>query len=281
VQDLGQGILASAIRSNPFLGAAYEISPLSWSGNVPSRREGWGYSQLYYKLRENGRIGKFSASERRVVVDVREVGRNGVASKYDWIVLRVRIFDFPISFPPFTAGPQLTIPFQQDAYVILSPEFVVYEDQPEDPEMEGRYGWGYAFIKLPPDGNLLAYGPVGLGPGFMNFRFDVKKSGEVLLYNAFTANRPTRLVNVPLNPINAGIQLADQVTFGLASKLFAPAQKGMNLLPFANATFDPIFASLDLANWVTLGLAKSKLGISKELLIKEVMAIHFGDCFQL
>ena len=73
VQNIGQELVGSAIRSNPLLETAYEISPFSWSGNVPSRREGWGYSQLYYKLRENGRIGKFSTSERRVIVDVREV----------------------------------------------------------------------------------------------------------------------------------------------------------------------------------------------------------------
>ncbi len=58
---------------------------ISWLPEEEERHVGFGYQQLYYKLRESGRIGKFETAEQGAIVDLREIGL-----LYDWIVAQGR-----------------------------------------------------------------------------------------------------------------------------------------------------------------------------------------------
>src|SRR5258708_7451921 len=93
------------------------LLPLSWCPQ-PSAREGFGFSQHFYKLRGSDCIGRFPESHRYSIVDLREV-----RAKYDWIVLKVRIFDFNLKFAPFGASSlQLELPLKEESYLLLSPD---------------------------------------------------------------------------------------------------------------------------------------------------------------
>src|SRR5205085_5137165 len=66
---------------------------LSWCPEDQDTRIGFGFSQHYYKLRGSGVTGKFPDAERSRIVDLREIGE-----KYEWIVLKVQILQFNVSF---------------------------------------------------------------------------------------------------------------------------------------------------------------------------------------
>ena len=122
------------------------LRPLSWCPEAYPAQQGFGYEQYYYKLRDSGQVGKFPEAERFAIVDVRELEQ-----KYEWIVLRVRIFDFNLTFRPLGQElPQIVIPLREHQWVVMSRDFILNEDHPE-PGVLGAYGYGYAVFTNPAD----------------------------------------------------------------------------------------------------------------------------------
>ena len=114
---------------------------------------GFGFTQLFYKLRATGEIGRFRDEEASAIVDLRELGPT-----YEWIIAKVRIFDFDVTFRPFgEAGPELVFTLNEESHLVLSRDLITDRDDPE-PGVLGDYAIGYAFIKTPRAG-FLAYGP--------------------------------------------------------------------------------------------------------------------------
>ena len=224
----------------------------------------WGYKQLYYKLRQGGSVGKFPSSERLDIVDLREIG-----AKYEWIVLQVRFCDLAPSLSSLVPEMPLGTPAAA-AYVAISADFVVDQERPE-PGVLGRYGWGYAFVN-PPSDSLLAYGPEALGPGFAQFCFEVRESGEVLVQNAFVAHQPDKFFDVPLNPLDLGIKVANLASRGLTEPLLEPLKNALCRCP--SAGFDPLSASMGLANLLSGGLVERQLGTAKRRLLQEILVAH-------
>ncbi len=250
------------------------LKPLSWCAGGPVNRRGWGYRQLYYKL-TNGDVGKFPESQQRAIVDVRELGE-----KYQWIVLEVHVFDFRINLPPFGGdGLKASIPVKSVVKVVLSRDFVIDREHPE-PGVLGRYGWGYAFLREEqgPTG-LLGYGPDALGPAVMTFHFDVLEGGEARLFNGFAANQPTQIVHLSLNPVDWGVEMADLLSLGLLAPVLKPVREVSRRLPFSRLSLRPVFNFINLANLASGGLASRELCISKDQLLKIVMAMHFLDTY--
>jgi hypothetical protein len=238
---------------------------LSWCPQPEDTRQGFGFSQLYYKLRGSGAVGRFPAAERSALVDLREIG-----TKYEWIVLRVRIFDFTLTFKPLGPnGPQLVLPLHEDSLLVVSRDFVVHEEDPA-PGSRGRYGFGYAFIKSPRPG-LLAYGPGEFDAAFETIYFKIDAAGVVRVDMTFVVNRPERIVNLPLVPVQWSLQLADLMSFGMASRVLGaltpPALPG--------GLDDPVFAYIALANLVSGGQAAQTLCISRSQLEKDFLVVHF------
>jgi hypothetical protein len=252
------------------------LQPFSSCPDAAPVYQGFGYAQFYYKLRDSGRVGKFPEEERFAIVDVRELEQ-----KYEWIVLRVRIFDFNLTFRPLGQEfPEVAIPLMAQQWVVASRDFTLDKDHPTSGVL-GQYGYGYAVLKDPTDRGLLAYGPGQFDAGFQLFHFRVLASGEVRVKLVFVVNRPERILHLSLNPVTWSLTLADLVSFGLSSRLFAPVQGMLAQWPFSGGILDPVFGSIALLNWLTGGLAARELCISRDDLEKEFLVQHFMQNYDL
>jgi hypothetical protein len=252
------------------------LRPLSWCPEAYPAQRGFGYEQYYYKLRDSGQVGKFPEAERFAIVDLRELEQ-----KYEWIVLRVRIFDFNLTFRPLGQElPQVVVPLREHQWVVMSRDFILNEDYPE-PGVLGAYGYGYAVFTNPADQSLLAYGPGYFDTGFTLFNFRVLASGETCVQLVFVVNRPTRILNLSFNPVTWSFTLADLVSFGLPSRLFAPLQAMFAQLPGMGSGPDPVFSIIDMANLFTRGLAAQELCISRDDLEKAFLVQHFMQNYDL
>jgi hypothetical protein len=237
-------------------------------------RRGFGFRQLYYKLIGTGEVGKFPTRERPAIIDLREIG-----TKYEWIVLRVRIFDFNFTFKPFGPnGPSVSLPLNEQSNLIMSREFIQDENDPE-PGVLGRYGMGYAFVReLTP--TLTAYGPGEFRAAIETFKFDVTESGEINVRMVFVADRPERVVNLSIDPVDWTFGLSDLFTFGLTSRLLSPFKSILDRLPTNLGTVDPVLPSIAALNSLTANQASEVLCISRETLETEFLVKHFMQHYQ-
>jgi hypothetical protein len=250
------------------------LARLSWCPQADIQRVGFGFRQLYYKLSGTGEVGRFPVREQPAIIDLREIG-----PKYEWIVLRVRIFDFNFTFKPFGPdGPAVSIPLNEHSNLIMSREFVEDENNPE-PGVRGRYGMGYAFVRELTPG-LTGYGPGEFRAAIETFRFDVRESGETRVRMVFVADRPQRVANIPFDPVNWSFGLADLFSFGMTSRLLAPVKYVLDRMPTQAATFDPVFPSISLLNALTGNQAAETLCISRETLEVEFLIKHFMQHYQ-
>jgi hypothetical protein len=243
---------------------------LSWLPDEQNRRVGFGYQQLYYKLAGSGQVGKFSEAERYAIVDLRDIGK-----VYAWILLKVDIFDFNLQFSPFGADAmKFQMPLKESTYLVLGPRFVKNCDNPE-PGVLGEYGYGYAFVPYAPHPGPIAYGPGHFSAAVQSLHFRVMESGEIRARAAFIVNRPQQIAKIDIDPINWGFQMADMMTFNMASRVMNPLKELTGRLPLRVSGIDPIAAYIWMANTMTGGLASKQLGISKEVLEKRMLVQHF------
>lgn len=247
-----------------------------WCPEREDARSGFGYSQLYYKLAGSGRIGKFPERERAAIVDLREIGPT-----YEWIVLKVRIFDFSLDFKPLgSSSPYLALPLREESLLVVSPEFVRSENGPE-PGLLGCYGLGYALLRDPQARGVLAFGPGRFDAGFQLIDFKVLGDGESRVCLTFVVNRPERILDLPIDPVGWGFQLANVMSLGLASRVFAPFTEALERRPVLDTGIDPVFAWIGMANALTGGRAARDLCISREQLEKFMLVRHFLEHYTM
>ncbi len=250
------------------------LQPLSWCSQEDISLKGFGFQQLYYKRKDTGAVGQFADHEKFAIIDLREIG-----PRYEWIVVKVCIFDFNIPFKPFgPGGPQLLVPLQEDSYLVLSSDFILNEDEPAAGVL-GRYGLGYAFIKNPVEG-LLAYGPGEFEAAIELIHFRVGNKGRVDVSMTFVANRPERIVNLPLNPVNWAFRFADLMSLGTASRFLTPFRDAIGRWSPGEANVDPVYGFISLANLMTSGLAAQDLCISRDQLDRDFLVRHFMQHYQ-
>lgn len=243
------------------------LEGISWCPEQDPLRQGFGFSQLYYKLRDTGEVGKFD--DEFAIIDLREL-----EWKYEWIVAKVRIFDFKFTFNPVGPdGPELAFPLREESYLVLSHAFILNEDEPS-PDALGQYGLGYAFIKDPTQG-VIRYGPGQFDAAIETISFQVLKSGLVNVSMVFVVNRPERIMNISLDPITWGFRFADLFSFGLTSRLLAPMKGAFDKLPTGDGGFDPVSGYVSMVNMLTGNRATEELCISREQLEKGLLAQHF------
>jgi hypothetical protein len=248
---------------------------LSWCTRREESDIGFGFTQHYYKLRDTGAVGKFHRREQWTVVDLREIG-----TRYEWIVLKVRIFNFNMTFRVLgSERAKLVVPLIEDSYLVLSPDFVLNETDPE-PDVLGRYGFGYAFVRNESAG-LLAYGPGEFEAAIELIQFHVLASGETRAHLVFVVNRPDRIVNATLDPVAWSFGAADLVSLGVASTFLGPIRAALERLPLRVGPFDPISTYVTIANQLTGGIAAEELCISREQLEKDFLVQHFMQHYQM
>lgn len=251
-------------------------SVLSWCPEPTHSGFGFGYSQHYYKLRDSGLVGKFSAEDEPTIIDLRELGE-----KYEWVVCKIRILEFNLSFQPFGRGTaELRLPLREENYVVLSRDFITDLNHPA-PGVLGEYGFGYAVIRYLPYRSIFAYGPGQFDAGFQTFKFEVLESGAIVVRMVFVVNRPEQIMNIELDPVDWSFRLADLMSFGLTSRLFAPVKNALDGLPLSFGSFDPVFGYISLANLLTGGAAARELCISRERLEKDFLFKHYIEHYQM
>lgn len=248
---------------------------LSWCQEQSDPNRGFGFTQHYYKLRNTGKIGKFNKHDAHKIVDLREIG-----DKYEWIVLKVRIFNFNVNIPvPGTEETKIEIPLLEESYLVINEDFVYNEDDPE-PGIRGRYGFGYAFIRSPETG-LLAYGPGEFNAAIELIRFEIKSDGSIRARLVFLVNRPTNILNLTFDPIDWSFRLADFFSLGATRVFSAPFREIFQQLPFRLNGLDPLSAYISITNGFSDGAAASELCISREQLEKIFLVQHFMQHYQM
>jgi hypothetical protein len=139
----------------------------------------------------------------------------------------------------------------------------------------GEYGFGYGFV---PDAAgapaLLAYGPGRFRAAVQTVRFRLMTNGEILARTMFVVARPDKIAAVDVDPIGWSMQLADLVTFRMASRLMSPVLAMADRIPLHARDFDPVAAYIRLANVLTAELAENHLGISKAAVEKRMLFQH-------
>jgi hypothetical protein len=237
------------------------------------QRRGAGYQQLYYKRRDSGKIGLFAADQQSAIVDLREIG-----TVYDWIVLRVDAFDFPVSFAPFgsfgSGAPIVQLPLQESSYLVIGPSFVHNQSEPSSGVL-ARYGLGYAFVPYTPgDLGMIAYGPGHFAAAIQTVDFSLMANDEIRVRSGFVVNRPKQIARVDIDPIDWGFRLADLMTFGAASRIMSPVRTITDTLPLRITGLDPIATSIWLANAMTNGMVDRPLADAKQQFEKGVLTQH-------
>ena len=253
------------------------FQPFSLCPDRADARAGFGYRQLFYKLRGSGVVGKFPAHLQERVVDLRRM-----QDVYEWVVLEVSIFGFNLTFTPFAGGPvSLVFPLREQTYIAVSRDFVTSLDDPT-PDLLGRYGLGYALLRPAPRPTVFAYGPGHFAAGFQLIDFKVDRRGRSSVRMVFVSNRPSQVMSIDLNPVSLGFGLADLMTFGLASRLFGPVRAALERVTPAVPNFDPVTAYLTLLNLLTGGVAASEMCASLAALERDPMLLtHFMEHYEL
>lgn len=238
---------------------------------------GFGFSQLYFKTK-TGEIGRFAPDERYRIVDLRQL-----KDRYEWIVVKVRIFDFAFSYQPFgEAGPSLTLPLAEESYLALSADLISDSTTPNQAAgtgIQGRYGIGYAFIQNPEQG-LLGYGPGEFEAALEIIDFLVDDDGRVSVGMIFVSNRPRRILNLSLDPTDWGTRMAELANGGRRPRWLDPFDALARRSPFRRLGFDPIYSGIDAANLLTGGLAQRLLCVSRRTLEEEFLIKHFEQHYE-
>jgi len=111
----------------------------------------------------------------------------------------------------------------------------------------------------------------------INFR--IYETGYISVRMIFIANRPTRVANFTIDPVDWSFRMADAFSFGWASRVFAPARMVLDRLPL-RFTFDPVITYVTGANQISQGYAGQTLCISMEQLEKIFLLQHFKQHYQ-
>jgi hypothetical protein len=257
--------------------ASRVFQPFSFCPNPVDAKAGFGYTQLYYKLRESGVVGKFPAHLRPRIADVRRLD-----DIYEWIVLQVDIFSFNLRFTPF-AGDLLSLnfPLREETYIVISRDLVTNLDNPT-PDRLGQYGVGYALLKPAPNPTIFAYGPGHFEAGFQLIDFDVDTSGKINVQMVFVSNRPQRVLDLDLNPASIGFAFADLMTLGLVSRFLAPVRSALERLSPRLPNLDPVTAYITAVNAATGNFSEDELCTSLKTLERDPMLLtHFMEHYEM
>jgi hypothetical protein len=253
------------------------LQPLSFCPDPVDTRGGFGYTQLYYKLRGSGVVGKFPRHLQSRVTDLRRL-----EDIYEWIVLRVDIFNFNYSFTPFAGGTfSLYFPLREETYIAISRDFITNRDDPT-PDLLGQYGLGYALLKPAPRPTIFAYGPGHFDAGFQLIDFNVDRRGQIHVRMVFVSNRPRRVLSLELNPVSLGFAFADLVTLGLTSRLLGNVRAVLERLSPRIPNFDPVTTYITAVNLLSGGLAEDQLCASLATLERDPMLLtHFMEHYEM
>jgi hypothetical protein len=262
----------------PRVSAATVIRGLSWCPDVEVLRRGFGFSQLYALRTGADAPEPIPERSRYAIIDLRDVVRS-----YEWLLGRVQIFDFNLRYQPFgPSGPMVLLPLNEVNHIVISKDFITDRESPA-PGVLGEYGTGYGLIRYVERETSLNYGPGLFDAGFQLINFRVLDGGEVRVRLTFVVSRPGTILNVRVRPVRWGIEAADVLSFGLASRLLGPFRRALETsgADAAAPGFDPITAYVQLANLLTGGRAADDFCVSREQLERSFLTQHFMQHYRM
>jgi hypothetical protein len=264
-----------AFDQPPAPAASTVLAGLSWCPTVEVIRRGFGFSQLFSKRRDAAWVERFSERSAFAILDLREVAR-----AYDWLLCKVDIFDFSVSFRLLgREGASLVVPLRETNYIVVSPDFIADRDAPESGVL-GEYGLGYALIKYVDRDTVFGYGPGLFDAGFQLINFKISTDGTIRVRLVFVVTRPGAILSVPFRPVGWGIDVTDLLSFGLSSRLFGPIFRAAERFSLPDVRFDPLSAYVRLANLLTGGRAGEDFCISREQLEHDFLVQHFSQHYR-
>lgn len=253
------------------------LEPLSWCARPGQDRMGFGFSQLFSKRAGSSSIDPFPSYDQHAIADQRQLGR-----LFEWMLLRVRIFDFALTAKPFgERGPQLVFGLNEESYLVVHEQFVRRGERSAQTgafRPLADYGIGYAFVKNPTQ-TIFAYGPGEFDAAFETINFRIYDTGYISVRMVFVANRPSHTLRLSLDPVEWSFRFADAFSLGLASRFFAPVKDVLERLPL-RLDFDPVEAYITGANVLSDGSAARTLCISLETIEKLALIQHFRQHYQ-
>ena len=116
---------------------------------------------------------------------------------------------------------------------------------------------------------------------FQSVHFTLMESGDIRARAAFIVNRPQHVARVDIDPVGWGFQLADLMTFNMASRVMAPVKQVAERLPLRVTGVDPIGVYISVANFLSAGRAASELGHSMTVLEKRMLMQHFMQHYEM
>ena len=239
-------------------------------------RIGFGYTQLYFKSSKTGEVGKFEGAQHEQIVDLREIG-----PKYQWIVLKVQIFNFNLTFHPAAyPSPSIVFTLDESSYLVIGPDLVTNRRRPAAGVL-GEYGLGYAFIKNPVNEGQISYGPGNFDAAVQLINFEVLEGGEIRSHLVFVANRPNQIADLTFDPVRWGFAFADLMSLGLVSRILFPNGPPGPSARVWRTGFDPIRAGITLANLVTGGLAARQFCVSMDELERRFLIQHYMQHYEM
>ena len=128
---------------------------------------------------------------------------------------------------------------------------------------------------------MIAYGPGHFAAAIQTVDFKVLEDGEIRVRAAVVVNRPNKIANLDVAPLEWGFQLADLMTFRMASRFMSPVKAVAERLPVRLNGVDPISAYIWMANTLTGGLAEKQFGISKSVREKRMLVQHFMQHYEM
>lgn len=246
---------------------------LGWCPQGFVTREGFGFEQLYARRRGSRRVRCIPEADRFTIVDQRELGG------FDWLVGRVQIFNFNLTYPIDPKLPKVSLPLPEAQWVIFSDRFTSVEHRPE-PGVRARFSFGYAMLRPRHDHSVLSYGPGQFDVGFQVFTWTVRDDGKVWVRMPFVVNRPERILDISVDPVDWVFWGAEVATAGRANRWLEPLHAALDALPLPGG-FDPVFLGIRLANVLTLGQAAARLCISKRQLEEIFLIFHFNQYYTM
>lgn len=162
---------------DPYLGA------LSWHPRSPGLERRWRGAhnhKLYYRRRDNGKVGRFWQADRHKITlhDTEERG------PYRWVVLQTSLagskLDLDVLGPKPWFRPRL--PLVRSQLGVMSQDFLHSNESTTSPDLGGyTFGWSSS----PDIGDDPAH-----SAGFSLFRFQVRPDGRILVHLVHVAERP-------------------------------------------------------------------------------------------
>jgi hypothetical protein len=171
---------------------------------------GFGYFPLLRRESSDGRVVPCGPNETSSDLDLSLVG-----SEFDWVTLRVEIYDFVRCVPAMRPHVRTLSRFiKEAAYITACRDFMQCRFPAKEIVVE-ECGLGYAFLPAVVHPNPFGYGPGRFGVALKLFRFAVLKNADVEVSMIFlSVPRSTAVLHLwGLDPVYGTARLLDFFTF--------------------------------------------------------------------